>query len=118
MAFKLLTSGRPKLIAEGISLLPLSVKINAINENGFTALMLSCISGDEAAVLALLDAGADPNVETPATNSTHSQSTNSITPTRLSTGNSKSHNLSSSSSLNGSQISQNNNIQPQVWYSF
>lgn len=36
-----------------------------MNESGLTALMLSCCRGDVAAVKCLLDAGADPNVETP-----------------------------------------------------
>ncbi|NP_001135439.1 ankyrin repeat and BTB (POZ) domain containing 2 [Nasonia vitripennis] len=65
MAFKLLTSGRPELISQALGLLP-ATKINTINDNGLTALMLACINGDESAVIALVDAGADLNVETPA----------------------------------------------------
>ncbi|OAD61421.1 Ankyrin repeat and BTB/POZ domain-containing protein 2 [Eufriesea mexicana] len=64
MAFKMLTSGRADLIAQAMSLLP-STKINTVNDNGFTALMVACINSDETAVLALLDAGADLNIESP-----------------------------------------------------
>ncbi|XP_076231181.1 ankyrin repeat and BTB/POZ domain-containing protein 2 isoform X2 [Calliopsis andreniformis] len=65
MAFRMLTSGRADLIAQAMPLLP-STKINTVNDNGFTALMIACINGDETAVLALLDAGADLNIESPA----------------------------------------------------
>lgn len=65
MAFKMLTSSRPELIAQAIPLLP-SSKINTVNDNGHTALMLACINCDESAVASLLDAGADFNVESPA----------------------------------------------------
>ncbi|KAK2581600.1 hypothetical protein KPH14_002107 [Odynerus spinipes] len=64
MAFKMLTSGRAELIAQAMPLLP-STKINTVNDSGFTALMLACINGDEQAVAALLDAGADLNIESP-----------------------------------------------------
>lgn len=64
MAFKMLTSGRTDLIAQAMPLLP-SMKINTVNDAGFTALMLACINGDESAVMALLDAGADLNIESP-----------------------------------------------------
>ncbi|XP_047367919.1 ankyrin repeat and BTB/POZ domain-containing protein BTBD11 isoform X4 [Vespa velutina] len=64
MAFKMLTSGREELIAQAMPLLP-STKINTVNDSGFTALMLACINGDEQAVAALLDAGADLNIESP-----------------------------------------------------
>ena len=64
MAFKMLASGRTDLIAHAMPLLP-SSKVNTVNDNGFTALMIACINGDETAVLALLDAGADLNVESP-----------------------------------------------------
>nr|XP_003703290.1 PREDICTED: ankyrin repeat and BTB/POZ domain-containing protein BTBD11 isoform X1 [Megachile rotundata]XP_012140713.1 PREDICTED: ankyrin repeat and BTB/POZ domain-containing protein BTBD11 isoform X1 [Megachile rotundata]XP_012140714.1 PREDICTED: ankyrin repeat and BTB/POZ domain-containing protein BTBD11 isoform X1 [Megachile rotundata]XP_012140715.1 PREDICTED: ankyrin repeat and BTB/POZ domain-containing protein BTBD11 isoform X1 [Megachile rotundata]XP_012140716.1 PREDICTED: ankyrin repea len=64
MAFKMLTSGRTDLIAQAMPLLP-STKINTVNDNGFTALMIACINGDETAILALLDAGADLNIESP-----------------------------------------------------
>lgn len=79
MAFKMLTSGRADLIAQAMSLLP-STKINTVNDGGFTALMLACINGDEAAVMALLDAGADLNVESPSP-TTSAQSSN--TPSKI-----------------------------------
>lgn len=65
MAFKMLTSSRPELIAQAAVLLP-ATKLNTVNDNGHTALTLACINGDECAVAALLDAGADLNVESPA----------------------------------------------------
>ncbi|CAB0038726.1 unnamed protein product [Trichogramma brassicae] len=64
-AFKLLTSGRPKLISLASALLPSPAGLDALNERGLTALMLACLEADEQAVRALLEAGADPNVETP-----------------------------------------------------
>ncbi|KAJ8675265.1 hypothetical protein QAD02_011051 [Eretmocerus hayati] len=65
MGLRLLQSGRPELIAQAQPLLPSPSKIDTSNEHGLTALMLSCIANDEYAVRALLDAGADPNAETP-----------------------------------------------------
>jgi len=79
MAFKMLISGRADLIAQAMPLLP-STKINTVNDIGFTALMLACINGDESAVTALLDAGADLNIESPS--STTSSSSN--TPSKIS----------------------------------
>lgn len=79
MAFKMLTSGRADLIAQAMPLLP-STKINTVNDAGFTALMLACINGDESAVTALLDAGADLNVESPSP-TTSAQSSN--TPSKI-----------------------------------
>ncbi|XP_072745996.1 ankyrin repeat and BTB/POZ domain-containing protein 2 isoform X1 [Anoplolepis gracilipes] len=65
MAFKMLISGRTDLIVQAIPLLP-STKLNTVNDAGFTPLMLACINGDESAVTALLDAGADLNIESPS----------------------------------------------------
>lgn len=65
MAFKMLTSGRADLIMQAMRLLP-STKINTVNDAGLTALMLACINGNESAVTALLDAGADLNIESPS----------------------------------------------------
>lgn len=79
MAFKMLTSGREELIGQAMPLLP-STKINTVNDSGFTALMLACINGDELAVAALLDAGADLNVESPPPSTSQS----SGTPSKLS----------------------------------
>ncbi|XP_046828294.1 ankyrin repeat and BTB/POZ domain-containing protein BTBD11 isoform X3 [Vespa crabro] len=73
MAFKMLTSGREELIAQAMPLLP-STKINTVNDSGFTALMLACINGDEQAVAALLDAGADLNIESPPPSTSQSSS--------------------------------------------
>ncbi|KAL0114030.1 hypothetical protein PUN28_011389 [Cardiocondyla obscurior] len=79
MAFKMLTSGRIDLISQAMSLLP-STKINTVNDVGFTALMLACINGDESAVMALLDAGADLNIESPSPTTSSSSNTPSKIP--------------------------------------
>lgn len=79
MAFKMLISGRADLIAQAMPLLP-SAKINTVNDAGFTALMLACINGDESAVTALLDAGADLNVESPSPTTSQSSGTPSKIP--------------------------------------
>ncbi|XP_025985900.1 ankyrin repeat and BTB/POZ domain-containing protein BTBD11 isoform X1 [Solenopsis invicta] len=79
MAFKMLTSGRTDLIAQAMPLLP-STKINTVNDAGFTALMLACINGDESAVMALLDAGADLNIESPPPTTSSSSNTPSKIP--------------------------------------
>ncbi|XP_024867395.1 ankyrin repeat and BTB/POZ domain-containing protein BTBD11 isoform X1 [Temnothorax curvispinosus] len=79
MAFKMLTSGRTDLIAQAMSLLP-STKINTVNDAGFTALMLACVNGDESAVMALLDAGADLNIESPPPTTSSSSNTPSKIP--------------------------------------
>ncbi|XP_011641220.1 ankyrin repeat and BTB/POZ domain-containing protein BTBD11 isoform X1 [Pogonomyrmex barbatus] len=74
MAFKMLISGRTDLIAQAMPLLP-PTKINTVNDSGFTALMLACINGDESAVMTLLDAGADLNIESPPPTTSSSSST-------------------------------------------
>ncbi|XP_036146074.1 ankyrin repeat and BTB/POZ domain-containing protein BTBD11 isoform X2 [Monomorium pharaonis] len=79
MAFKMLLSGRTDLIAQAMSLLPLT-KINTVNDAGFTALMLACINGDESAVITLLDAGADLNIESPPPMTSSSSNTPSKIP--------------------------------------
>lgn len=79
MAFKMLTSGRTDLVAQAIPLLP-STKVNTVNDAGFTALMLACINGDESAVIALLDAGADLNIESPPPITSSSSNTPSKIP--------------------------------------
>lgn len=89
MAFKMLISGRADLIAQAMPLLP-STKINTVNDNGFTALMIACVNNDETAVLALLDAGADLNVESPPPPTGQSANIPSKTPVALNVSNTKS----------------------------
>ncbi|XP_018044055.1 PREDICTED: ankyrin repeat and BTB/POZ domain-containing protein BTBD11 isoform X2 [Atta colombica] len=91
MAFKMLTSGRTDLIDQAMSLLP-STKINTVNDAGFTALMLTCINGDESAVMALLDAGADLNIESPPPTTSSSSNTPSKIPQTSSVSNVRSPN--------------------------
>ncbi|XP_043268574.1 ankyrin repeat and BTB/POZ domain-containing protein 2 isoform X3 [Venturia canescens] len=96
MAFKMLTSGRPDLISQAVSLLPAPTKINTVNDSGFTALMLSCMNGNEIAVTALLDAGADVNVESPAPPTSQTSGTPVKSPP---TGGSPGNRMSSSPSM-------------------
>ncbi|XP_076304276.1 ankyrin repeat and BTB/POZ domain-containing protein 2-like isoform X2 [Tachypleus tridentatus] len=74
LAFHMLTSGRTDLMPHALQLLP-PTKINTINEQGLTALMLACIRGDEAMVQILLNGGAEVDIETPLCNG-HYQSVN------------------------------------------
>ena len=129
MAFRLLTSARAELIAQALPLLPASTKLNTVNDHGFTALMMACISGDEKAVLALIDAGSNVNTETPAqctttTSSSQVSSPQARSPASVSQSNSRNFLCQSpiknvnQLGLNGSSNSlisspnQNNNNQP------
>lgn len=47
LAFRLLLSGRPELIQHAISLLPTSTRLDTLNLQGHTALMLAAINDDE-----------------------------------------------------------------------
>lgn len=65
LAFKMLRSGHSDLIPHALQLLPTSKKLNSVNESGLSPLMLAVLLHDEALVCCLLDAGADPDIETP-----------------------------------------------------
>ncbi|KAB0803695.1 hypothetical protein PPYR_00665 [Photinus pyralis] len=67
LAFRLMLSGRPELIQQAITLLPTSTGLDTFTLQGHTALMLSALYNDDITLLALLDAGASCDVETPAT---------------------------------------------------
>lgn len=108
MAFKMLSSGRPDLIVQAVPLLP-STKINTVNDTGFTALMLACINGDESAVTALLDAGADPNVESPSSMTSQSSSTPSKIPTASSVPNIRSP-VGQSAVITSNKVTPNANL--------
>ncbi|XP_071862841.1 ankyrin repeat and BTB/POZ domain-containing protein 2 isoform X1 [Bombus fervidus] len=107
MAFKMLTSGRADLIAQAMPLLP-STKINTVNDNGFTALMIACINSDETAVLALLDAGADLNIESPPPPTGQSANTPSKTPAALNVSNARSPMTSSAVMTPGKTVQSSN----------
>ncbi|CAG7837994.1 unnamed protein product [Allacma fusca] len=64
LAFKMLTSGRSDLVAQALLLMPPS-KANTFNETGLSPLILASVRGEETMVRVLLDAGADPDIETP-----------------------------------------------------
>lgn len=107
MAFKMLTSGRADLIAQAMPLLP-STKINTVNDNGFTALMIACINSDETAVLALLDAGADLNIESPPPSTGQSANTPSKAPAALNVSNARSPMTSSAVMTPGKNVQSSN----------
>ncbi|XP_048481072.1 ankyrin repeat and BTB/POZ domain-containing protein 2 [Plutella xylostella] len=64
LAHRALLSGRPALLAGARALLP-GGAIDAADAAGLTVLMKAALAGDEQRVSMLLEAGADPNVETP-----------------------------------------------------
>ncbi|XP_026491591.2 ankyrin repeat and BTB/POZ domain-containing protein 2 isoform X1 [Vanessa tameamea] len=63
LAQRALLSGRPELVGGVRALLP-PAGIDATDASGLTALMKASLAGDEQVVAMLLEAGADPNVET------------------------------------------------------
>ncbi|XP_069675380.1 ankyrin repeat and BTB/POZ domain-containing protein 2 isoform X2 [Periplaneta americana] len=65
LAFKMLRSGRSDLIPHALQLLPSNKKLNSVNDSGLSPLMLAVLLHDEACARCLLDAGADPDIETP-----------------------------------------------------
>nr|CAD7404067.1 unnamed protein product [Timema cristinae] len=65
LAFKMLRSGRTDLIQHALQLLPPNKKLNSVNEHGLTPLMVAVLLHEEGSARCLLDAGADPDVETP-----------------------------------------------------
>lgn len=77
-------------------------QLNCVNEGGLTALMLSCCRGDVTAVKCLLDAGADPNIETPALSHVETQYWTALCYTALQVRKKKSFQLSQCDLLNGS----------------
>ncbi|KAJ8984963.1 hypothetical protein NQ317_007833 [Molorchus minor] len=66
LAFRLMLTGRPELIQQAIPLLPASTRLDTLNPQGHTVLMLSAIHNDDATLTALLDAGASTDIETPS----------------------------------------------------
>ncbi|VVC91187.1 unnamed protein product, partial [Leptidea sinapis] len=63
LAQRALLSGRPEFLGGVRTLLPQGV--DATDAAGLTALMKAALAGDEQVVAMLLEAGADPNIETP-----------------------------------------------------
>ncbi|XP_053661295.1 uncharacterized protein LOC128710274 [Anopheles marshallii] len=66
LAFRLMLTGRPELLIQALSLVPPTTRYDTLNHQGMTALMIAAARNDETALQTLLDAGADPNVEVPA----------------------------------------------------
>ncbi|XP_066146696.1 ankyrin repeat and BTB/POZ domain-containing protein 2 [Euwallacea fornicatus] len=71
LAFRLMLTGRPELIQQAIHLLPVSTRLDTLNSQGHTALMLSAIHNDDSTLTALLDSGASLDTETPPPSSPH-----------------------------------------------
>lgn len=65
LAFRLIMTGRPELFLQASSLLPSSSRYDTLNHQGMTPLMIAAIRNDEATLQAILDTGADPNIEVP-----------------------------------------------------
>ncbi|XP_030844958.1 ankyrin repeat and BTB/POZ domain-containing protein BTBD11 [Strongylocentrotus purpuratus] len=65
LGFRMLACGRTDLVPNAAALLGPD-GIDAISEQGMTALMLACARGDEAMVQILLDNGAKPNLTVPS----------------------------------------------------
>ncbi|CAK1544775.1 unnamed protein product [Leptosia nina] len=63
LAQRALLSGRPEFVGGVRALLP-PAGIDATDASGLTALMKAALAGDEQVVAMLLEAGADPNIET------------------------------------------------------
>jgi len=77
LGFKMLSSGRSDLITQALLLLPPS-KANTFNEAGLSPLILSCLRGEEGMVRKLLEAGADPDAETPVNNQNFPNANNEV----------------------------------------
>ncbi|XP_048520074.1 ankyrin repeat and BTB/POZ domain-containing protein 2 isoform X1 [Dendroctonus ponderosae] len=71
LAFRLMLTGRPELIQQAVTLLPVSTRLDTLNPQGHTALMLAAVHNDETTLIALLDAGASLDTETPSPSSPH-----------------------------------------------
>ena len=59
-------TGRPELLIQALSLVPPTTRYDTLNHQGMSALMIAAVRNDETALQTLLDAGADPNIEVPA----------------------------------------------------
>ncbi|KAL1509279.1 hypothetical protein ABEB36_004041 [Hypothenemus hampei] len=65
LAFRLMLTGRSELIQQAIHLLPICTRLDTLNSQGHTALMIAAIQNDDNTLAALLDAGASVDTETP-----------------------------------------------------
>lgn len=50
LAFRLMLTGRPELIQQAIPLLPVTTRLDTLNSQGHTALMLAAIHNDDTAL--------------------------------------------------------------------
>ncbi|XP_065158993.1 ankyrin repeat and BTB/POZ domain-containing protein 2 isoform X2 [Atheta coriaria] len=71
LAFRLMMTGRPELIQQAIQLLPPATKLDTLDQQGHSALMLAALNNDDVALTALLDAGAGVDIETPPSSAAH-----------------------------------------------
>ncbi|XP_017767922.1 PREDICTED: ankyrin repeat and BTB/POZ domain-containing protein 2 [Nicrophorus vespilloides] len=93
LAFRLMLTGRSELIQQALSLLPLSTRLDTLDQQGHTALMISALNNDDTTLMGLLDAGASVDTETPASASPNFNAVNGETQhwTALTYASSKGH---------------------------
>ncbi|XP_028031789.1 ankyrin repeat and BTB/POZ domain-containing protein 2 [Bombyx mandarina] len=70
LAQRALLSGRPEIVGGIRTLLP-PAGLDATDASGMTVLMKAALAGDDQIVTMLLEAGADPNVETGGSSAAH-----------------------------------------------
>lgn len=51
LAFRLMLTGRPELIQQAIPLLPHPTRLDTLNQQGYTALMLATLYNDDLTVV-------------------------------------------------------------------
>lgn len=62
LAFRFILGGN---IQQALSLLPSTTRLDTLNQNGYTGLMLAAIQDDVLVLTQMLDAGANPDIESP-----------------------------------------------------
>ncbi|CAG5005896.1 unnamed protein product [Parnassius apollo] len=82
LAHRALLTGRPELIGGARALLP-PQGLDTPDSSGLTVLMKAALAGDEHVVAMLLEAGADPNVETVGAATHHSALLSPRSPRKL-----------------------------------
>lgn len=55
LAFRLMLTGRPELIQQSLALLPTSTRLDMLNQQGHTALMLSALYNDDLTLMVIVN---------------------------------------------------------------